>query len=144
LLVAVDFADVTDRVVAQASALALAVDAEIVLIHVGAPDPDFIGYGAGPTSVQEQVAKELREEEAQLSAMAAALRESGVRTRSIFVRGATVDSILEAARSERVDWIVMGSRGGGLVRRLLGSVSEEVLHRTHVPVLGVPPRDAEG
>ena len=45
-------------------------------------------------------------------------------------------AILEKARDYKADLIVMGSRGLGQIGGLiLGSVSERVLHRAHVPVL---------
>ncbi|MCS6776718.1 MAG: universal stress protein [Chloroherpetonaceae bacterium] len=50
--------------------------------------------------------------------------------------GHPVDQIVRVAEEERVDLIVMGSRGlGGLQSFLLGSVSDRVLHHAHCPVL---------
>ena len=55
--------------------------------------------------------------------------------------GDPADVILETAANERADLIVMGTHGLGGVRKwLLGSTTERVLRRTHVPVLAVPPR----
>ena len=52
--------------------------------------------------------------------------------------GHPVDRIISTACDEKVDLIVMGSRGlGGFERLLLGSVSEGVLHHAHCPVLTV-------
>ena len=50
--------------------------------------------------------------------------------------GATVDEVLDTAEELGADLIVMGSRGRGVVKRVvLGSVSEGVVHHTHCPVL---------
>jgi len=44
--------------------------------------------------------------------------------------------ILRVAEEENADVIVCGTRGMGKVRRtLLGSVSDHVLHHSHVPVV---------
>jgi nucleotide-binding universal stress UspA family protein len=52
------------------------------------------------------------------------------------VRGHAGEKIVERAASEKVDLIVMGSRGlGGFKRRFLGSVSDAVLHHAHCSVL---------
>ncbi|PAA51943.1 hypothetical protein BOX15_Mlig021959g1, partial [Macrostomum lignano] len=49
-------------------------------------------------------------------------------------------SIVQVAHEEAAELIVMGSRGSGLLRRtFLGSVSDYVLHHSHVPVIVVPP-----
>jgi nucleotide-binding universal stress UspA family protein len=45
----------------------------------------------------------------------------------------------EAAAADGIDTIVMGTQGlGGLRKWLLGSTTERVLRRTHVPVLAIP------
>jgi nucleotide-binding universal stress UspA family protein len=50
--------------------------------------------------------------------------------------GHPVDRIVAVAWDEKVDLIVMGSRGlGGFERFLLGSVSDGVLHHAHCPIL---------
>ena len=50
-------------------------------------------------------------------------------------------AIIRAAEDMKVDAIVCGTRGlGGLQGTLLGSVSKELLHHAHVPVIVVPPR----
>jgi nucleotide-binding universal stress UspA family protein len=57
--------------------------------------------------------------------------------------GIPVDRILEYAVSNRIDLIVMGTHGRGLVGHMfLGSVAERVVRRSPVPVLtvhGAPP-----
>lgn len=56
------------------------------------------------------------------------------------VSGLPAETILAAAKD--ADLIVVGSRGaGGFSRLLMGSVSYQVAHHSHVPVLIVPPAD---
>jgi nucleotide-binding universal stress UspA family protein len=53
--------------------------------------------------------------------------------------GDPVTVILETAASEAADLIVMGTQGlGGFRKWLLGSTTERLLRRTHLPVLAVP------
>ena len=65
------------------------------------------------------------------------------RPSSVTVRGVSglpAEAILDAAKD--ADMIVVGSRGaGGFSRLLMGSVSSQVAHHAHVPVLIVPPAD---
>ncbi len=52
-----------------------------------------------------------------------------------------VETILQEVDKLDADLIVIGSHGrGAVLRALLGSTSEGVLHRTRVPVLIVPAR----
>ncbi|TAM75443.1 universal stress protein [bacterium] len=54
-------------------------------------------------------------------------------------KGEVVQSILDLARREEADAIVMGSHGrGGIARIVLGSKTEGVLRRAPVPVLVAP------
>jgi nucleotide-binding universal stress UspA family protein len=139
ILVAVDFSETTDAVVERASVLARLSDAELRLLHVAAPNPDFVGFEAGPDTVRNHVAEELREEHRALEALAEFLVRSSVRAHPLMVRGPTARTIVEQARRFGADLIVVGSRSHGALRRLLqGSVAEGVLHESAVPVLVVP------
>jgi len=65
-----------------------------------------------------------------------------VKFSSRIVRGSVVDWIIETAKSEHADLIVMGKKGHGLIgSALLGSNTLKVLRNSHVPVLSVKPED---
>lgn len=139
ILVALDFSDVSDAVLARASALTRALSGELTLLHVAAPDPDFVGYDAGPQSVRDGRARELRAERSRLHEMAESLRAEGLSARALLVEGPTARTVLEQAEKLTVDLIVVGSHGHGVLHRaLLGSVSEGILERATCPVLVVP------
>ncbi len=141
ILVSIDFSPVTERVVEQAAMLAERFSAALWLIHIIAPEPDFVGYDVGPQSVRDQVAAEIRRDHSDLHDVAESLRARSLDATALLIRGATVAKILEEARKLDVDLIVMGSHGHGAVyRTLLGSVSEGVLRKAPCPVLVVPAR----
>ena len=49
------------------------------------------------------------------------------------------EAICNAVKESEADFVVMGSRGLGTVRRtILGSVSDYVLHHAHLPVIVCP------
>ncbi len=67
------------------------------------------------------------------------LRAKGVTASKRVMVGPAGTSILGTARSEKVDLIVMTSRGrGGLRRAIRGSVTDEVMRHAGVPVLVIP------
>lgn len=46
------------------------------------------------------------------------------------------ETIVKAAHDHKADFVIVGSRGHGVIRRtILGSISGYVLHHSHVPVL---------
>jgi nucleotide-binding universal stress UspA family protein len=58
---------------------------------------------------------------------------SGVRT--VIRVGHPAEEILNAAKEENVDMIIVGSRGKRATHRFMGSVSREVANHAEVPVL---------
>ncbi|MFB6228777.1 MAG: universal stress protein [Halobacteriales archaeon] len=108
-------------------------DAEIVLIHVIDPidagyDPESVvpGYSEDWYASREERAEELFEE----------TRERMGREFETTVEvGRPARKIVEYAKAEDIDHIVMGSHGrSGVARILLGSVAETVVRRSPVPV----------
>jgi len=141
VLVPLDFSEVSGAVVEWAARVAERFECRLWLLHVASPDPEFVGYEAGPDVVREQRASELREEHRELQSRADDLRERGIDARALLVEGPTVEKILSEAEKVSADLIVMGSHGhGALYRALLGSVSEGVVRGAGCPVTIVPAR----
>ncbi len=139
LLVAVDFSDPTDLILKVATRLATSLDASLWIVHAAEPEPDFVGYDAGPEVVRGQVAKELRDEHRQLQEYADRLREAGVETKAMLVQGPTVEALLEMVEKQGTDLIIVGSHGRGMMAEiLLGSVSQGLIRAGRCPVTVVP------
>ena len=104
----------------------------------------------GSDVVEKQVLA-VREAEEYLDAVAARLTRSGVLSVETAVwYGAAAPAIIEAARVNKIDLIVMSTHGrSGLGRLFLGSVAESVLRGTETPILllrvdGAPVAKPEG
>lgn len=139
LLVAIDFSDPTDLILRVARRLAAGLDASVWIVHAAEPEPDFVGYDAGPEVVRGQVAKELRDEHRRLQDYAEQLREAGVETKAILAQGPTVNVLLEMAEKQGADLIVVGSHGRGMVAEMLmGSVSQGLIRDGRYPITVVP------
>jgi nucleotide-binding universal stress UspA family protein len=73
---------------------------------------------------------------ARLAKACGALRSAGVNAHLELRQGMAAEEILRAARERKVDLIAMSSHGrGGVVRMIAGSVAEEVLRKTELPIL---------
>ena len=139
LVAAVDFSSVSRAVVEQAASLAEAYSAELTLIHVAPPEPDFVGYEVDTKPIRDDRASDIRAEHRALQAMADELRERGIAARAILIQGTAVEKIVAEAERLGADTIVVGSHGhGAIYRALLGSVSEGVVRAARRPVLVVP------
>jgi len=138
-LVALDFSEITPRLLATTRRHARPGTDEIKLLHVAAPDPEFVGYDAGPQVVRDERAEQLREEHRQLEAYAAALQAEGYAAKGFLIQGPTAESLLAKAEAWEIDLIVIGSHGHGLLYEvILGSVCQAVLKASHLPLLIVP------
>ncbi|MGF1541582.1 MAG: universal stress protein [Pleurocapsa sp.] len=139
ILAAIDFSDITPIVVDKAAEIARSFSGKLWLIHIAAPDPDFVGYSTGPQSKRDWRAKTLREEHRYIQDKALELEHSGIDVTPLLIQGATVETILQEATKLNADMIVIGSHGrGALYKALVGSVSEGIIRQASCPVLIVP------
>jgi nucleotide-binding universal stress UspA family protein len=141
IIALLDFSDVAEAVVSTAGEAAKAFGGALYLIHVAAPDPDFVGYDVGPKTIRDTRAGVLRKEHRQLQEIEQRLKGQGVDARALLVQGPTVEKILEETGRLEAGLVVVGSHGHGALRNLLvGSVTEGVLRGAKCPVLVVPSR----
>jgi nucleotide-binding universal stress UspA family protein len=139
ILVCVDFSEVTERVVGYAKTVSALSGAEVRLLHVAAPNPDFVGFEAGPDVVRNQVAHALRDEHEKLERLAEMFAEANVRAKPLMIQGPTADTILEQSHRFSANLVVLGSHGHGAFHDFIaGSVTRGVLKKSSVPVLVVP------
>lgn len=120
ILCAVDDSEAAGRVLATAQALAGALGADLVAVHV-VPGADG--------NTDEAV-----------SAVRARLSEAGRAPDLRVLEGAPAQAIMETADREGAELLVVGARGRGpLSSAVLGSVSRELASRARCPVVIVPP-----
>ena len=77
-----------------------------------------------------------------LATTAAAARAAGIPVRVEVLAGPPGETLRRFAEDQQIDLLVVGRRGRGLSRHLLGSVSAHVVHHSPVPVLVVEPAHA--
>ncbi len=110
-------------------------EASMTLLHVLEP----VSYGLDftlPHIAQHESSKTTITK--RLSDLVSALTAVGLTSDFLMSGGLPADSILDAARTQSVDMIVMGTHGRrGLSHVLFGSVTESVLRRSSGPVLSV-------
>jgi nucleotide-binding universal stress UspA family protein len=139
ILVPIDLSAATAPVLDAVRGIAARDRAQVVLLHVAEPDPEFVGYEAGSDGVRDQVAQQYRSEHRALQAHAESLRADGIDTTALLIRGPTAATILREAQRLPADLLVMATHGHGAVFDLVvGSVSHAVLRGTTVPLLLVP------
>jgi nucleotide-binding universal stress UspA family protein len=139
ILVPIDFSDVTAAVVDTAQKFAAALEGRLVLLNVAEPEPDFVGFEAGPPTVRVAVARDFKVERQRLDEVKAKCAASGAEVTALHIQGPIVDKILHEVGEQQADLIVMGSHGhGALYDLLVGSVTHGVIKSATCPVVVVP------
>src|SRR5919106_1736759 len=129
----IDFSTESKNGLTWAIDLAQEYQAELLLLHVVPP----------PTPIFELESPMKSEAEFALSVLLAKLEIAGIKARGFLLTGttSTESQIVRAARLERVDLIIMGTRGRiGISWPFAGSLATRVINRAHCPVLIVPNR----
>ena len=133
ILLATDLSPASDGAAIQAIELAHDLGAELLVVSVIDP-PTIRPVGVG--GQRPDVVRASRETAAQ--ALVTRGRAASVRVTFLIWDGDPGQSIVDAAASEQVDLVVVGSHGRGAVGRFfVGSVSEYVVRNARCPVLVV-------
>ncbi len=141
ILVCVDLSKSTEIIVDKIEELSKPLSARVWLLHNAVPEPDKIEFKVDPIAARESLAKKFHVEHLEIQKLAERLRKAGVEATALLVHGKTIDVILKEAADLDVDMIAVGSHGRGAMYQLLvGSISEDVLHRSRLPVLVIPTR----
>ena len=135
-----DFSPTSSKAVDYAATLADSFGAELVLLHV-IPEMTYPLRSFGMSSSFPHLKEELHERARDaLRERIAKMHESlpNVKVRFDLRDGDSHEVVLECAKDEGADMIVMGTHGHtGLTHALLGSTAEKVVRMASCPVLTV-------
>ncbi len=130
----------TERVCAEASALARSVSGRLILLHSVPPPIVNSDYPSSIQNLAEISTAMERSARRKLTALQAQLSRGPFTVESALYYGAPVPHILAHADSTGADYIFMGSHGhNALYDLLIGSAAQGVLRKSTCPVVIVPP-----
>lgn len=140
ILLPTDFSPSSDAALEYATMLAERLGASLHVLHV-IEEPDVAGgWGSEVFISQLPRLREAAQQDAErrLNAIVTANERGRPRVSTEIADGRAARTIVEVARRQQIDLIVMGTHGrGGVARLLLGSVTEKVLRTASCPVLAV-------
>jgi nucleotide-binding universal stress UspA family protein len=140
ILVPLDGSPFAEQALEPATALAVLLNANIVLLRV-VPWPPAVAAASGvDTALPRQREQQIAEAQAYLVDVARPVEKSIPVVRIRAAAGAPALVIADAAQEERADFIAMATHGRtGLARVVMGSVATSTLRHARVPVLFVRP-----
>lgn len=143
VMVAVDLSDASRHALQGARDLGL-LDAErVTVVHAFVPIARMLmSYQGAPVGdIRREVAAERADLRRRLRRFVETC-DPVLRAEPLVVEGEAAGALQKAVAERGADLLVVGTRGGGGVRRLiLGSTAEAILARASVDVLAVPPGD---
>jgi nucleotide-binding universal stress UspA family protein len=134
ILVPVDFSGYAEQALAYAIELARKLSARLTLLHVVNMMPISVGDGiALPYSYIQELEAEVQRG---METYRQRVQDAGLEGTILVESGMPFQRIVDVARDQHVDLIVMGTQGRtGLAHLLLGSVAEKVVRLAPCPVL---------
>jgi nucleotide-binding universal stress UspA family protein len=143
IVLATDFSDAAEAAAAQAYAMARALSAEVIIVHVAAEGMLYRETPFGRAEIEKLYESQRAWARAALDARLAAAREAGLTARVVLRAGAPAEEIVRVAEAEQAAMIVIGTHGrSGFERLMLGSVADRVIRSAACPVLTVRERRA--
>ena len=135
----------TDFSRASSAAFKRAVDmakgnrAELLLVHVMSPAIPIMADGyVSPQVYEDMEAAAHAGSQKHLGALVNKAKQAGARAKGLLLEGVPHERIARAARSKKVDMVVIGTHGRtGFAKLFLGSVASRVLAVSPCPVLTV-------
>ena len=150
ILIALDYEPSAEKIAETGYAIATALNAEVILLHVVAEPAYYSSMEYSPimgfsgfinnfdVGVTDTIKEDIHAQSQDfLNKSKSHLGNENIKT--VIIEGPFAESIVDAAESEQADIIVMGSHSRrGLDKFLMENVAEKVLHDSKIPVLVIP------
>lgn len=139
ILLALDLKPSDQQLIMQAKSLASKFKSKIWIIHITAPEPDFVGYEVGPEYIRQSRADELRAEHKHLHKIMDDFRQASIDAEGLLIQGPTVEMIEKEVEKLNIDLLIIGShRHGFLYETFVGHTSIKMIKKLSIPILIVP------
>lgn len=139
ILVCIDFDDNEKLLIDKAYEFGKVFNSKIWLMHIAAPEPDFVGFEVGPQYIRDDRASELRSEHQRLQEYSSNLIKKGVDADGLLIQGATAEMVIEESKKLAVDLIILGHNEHGFLYKIfVGSVADDIINKSKIPVLLIP------
>jgi nucleotide-binding universal stress UspA family protein len=139
ILVAVDFNDSVDKLLNYGESIAEKFGAKLWIVHVAAPDPDFVGYETGPQYIRDARANELKGDHKKIQDLCNTFIGKKVEAEALLIQGSTVETLIEEVNSINADLLIVGTHHHSFLHNLFSeSVSSKLFDKVKTPLLAIP------
>jgi len=138
VLIALDYDETSQKVAEQGFAMAKAMNASIILLHVIFEQPIYYSSYTYMRELKVDIKGDLKKLTQEfLNKTKEHLGDVSIE--SILNEGEIAETILDTAKEKKIDIIVMGSHSRKWLENIImGSVAEDVLKKTTIPLYIIP------
>jgi len=146
IMVAVDFSEYSQKIVEYAARLAEKMGAELLFVNViNQRDIHMVNQITMYTdkiTVESYLADIIKDRTQEMQKLVEASGCSKIANRFLIRKGVPFSKLIETAREQQVDMVVMGTKGrGDIAGVLFGSQAEKMFRHCPVPLLSIRERD---
>ena len=140
ILFPIDFAENFETMIPWVSTFVNCFEATLYVLFVAQDLADFSSFHVPHGNLQQFQEEVLKAAEKKMSATAKEELKTFKKVEARVAQGAPADKIIETAKKEGVDLIIMATHGRkGLERAIFGSVCDKVVRTAPCPVLTINP-----
>jgi nucleotide-binding universal stress UspA family protein len=140
ILFPIDFAEDFETLLPWVSTFVNNFDATLYIVFVTQDLKDFSSFYVPHGNLQQFQEEALKAAQEKMSATAKEHFKTFKKVEARVAQGSPADKIIETAKKEGVDLIIMGTHGRkGLERAIFGSVCDKVVRTAPCPVLTINP-----
>lgn len=142
IMCAVDFSEMSSTVASYAQHLGKSLNSSVKVVYVAPSLSQYVGFHVPPTSIESFVGEIVSGAEKTMDTF---LQENfrDIDVTGKVLSGYAAEEILNYAREEKIDLIIMGTHGRkGIDRVLFGSVAEKIVKSASIPVMTIRPRES--
>jgi len=140
ILFPIDFSEEFETLLPWVSTFVDSFDATLYVLFVAQDLRDFSSFYVPHGNLQQFQEEALKAAQQKMSRTAKETFKAFKKVEARVAQGSPADKIIETAKSEGVDLIIMGTHGRkGLERAIFGSVCDKVVRTAPCPVLTINP-----
>jgi nucleotide-binding universal stress UspA family protein len=148
IMVAVDFSEYSQKIADHAGRLAEDLGAELIFVNViNQRDVDMIKHVTMYTdkiSVKDYVDGLEKDRTEQMQLLLTETNCTRIPNRFLIKKGVPFAELVETAKAEKVDMVIMGTKGrGNIAGILMGSQAEKMFRHCPVPLLSIREKEDE-
>lgn len=140
ILCAVDLSEHSKQVAEYAATLAKNLGASVIVVYTAPSLSQYVGFHVPPNTIENFVGEIVTGAEQSMENFVSE-NFTGLEAKGVVLIGYAAEEILNKAKEEEADMIIMGTHGRkGIDRILFGSVAEKVVKNARIPVLTIRPQ----